>query len=186
MLTQRAILIAAGVTLAIPMPAAAQTPDDVVLNIMRECARIDDPTARLACYDNNIRAAGANPRSVPGRGPVVGGGRAPNPGNVPNAGGGASAFGSESVKSPDRFDSSEVRNQGPDEINARVTAVQQREPGVYLVTVDGDAQWLFSESVGNSFRPPRAGDTVGIQRAALGSFLMVVNNQQGVRVRRVR
>ena len=182
MLTQRAILIAAGAALAIPMPAAAQVPDNVVLNIMRECARIDDPTARLACYDNNIRAAGANPRSVPGQGPVLQGGGAPNVGGG-NGGGG---FGAESIKSPDRFDSSEERGQGPDEISTRVTAAQEREPGVYLVTVDGGAQWLFSESVGPTFRAPRKGDTIEIQRASLGSFLMVINGQQGVRVRRVR
>src|SRR5690606_39592588 len=43
------------------LPASAQVPDGVVLNIMRECAKIGDPTARLACYDNNIRQAGATP-----------------------------------------------------------------------------------------------------------------------------
>ena len=50
-------------TLELPKDVA----DNIVLNIMRECARIDDPTARLACYDNNIRAAGGNPNSVPGQ-----------------------------------------------------------------------------------------------------------------------
>jgi hypothetical protein len=180
--TQRAILIAAGAaSMAIPMPAAAQVPDNVVLNIMRECSKIDDPTARLACYDNNIRSAGGNPRNVPGQGPVVRGGGAPGV-----SGNGAGGFGADSIKSPDRFESSEARGQGPDEISTRVSAVQEREPGVYLVTIDGGAQWLFSESVGRSFRAPRKGDTVEIQRASLGSFLMVINGQQGVRVRRVR
>jgi hypothetical protein len=180
--TQRAILIAAGAALAASsMPAAAQVPDNVVLNIMRECAKIDDPTARLACYDNNIRAAGANPRNVPGQGPGVRGGNAPGAG-----GNGPGGFGADSIKSPDRFESSEARGLGPDEISTRVAAVQEREPGIYLVTIDGGAQWLFAESVGRTFRAPRKGDTVEIQRASLGSFLMVINDQQGVRVRRVR
>ncbi len=183
MLTQRAILIAAGAAFAAsPMPAAAQMPDNVVLNIMRECAKVDDPSARLACYDNNIRSAGGNPRNVPGQSPVVRGGNAPNGSD----GNGPGGFGAESIKSPDRFDSSEARGQGPDEVSAHVTAAQEREPGIYLVTIDGDAQWLFAESVSRTFRAPRKGDTVEIQHASLGSFLMVVNGQQGVRVRRVR
>ena len=185
--TQRAILIAAGLiaagaaSMAVSMPAAAQVPDNVVLNIMRECAKIDDPTARLACYDNNIRAAGGNPRNVPGEGAAVRGGNAPSA-----ARSGPDGFGADSVKNPDRFDSYEERGQGPDEISTRVTAAQEREPGVYLVSIDGGAQWLFAESVGRTFRAPRKGDTVEIQRASLGSFLMVINGQQGVRVRRVR
>ena len=182
--TQRAVVFLAGAALAaVSAPAAAQVPDNVVLNIMRECAKIDDPTARLACYDNNIRSAGGSPRSVPGQGAVVRGGGAPISGG---AAGGPEGFGAESVRTPDRFDSYEERGRGPDEISTRVTAVQQREPGVYLVTIEGGAQWLFNESVPNAFRPPRQGSTVEIQRAALGSFLMVIDGQQGVRVRRVR
>lgn len=181
---QGAILWLAGAAMGVvgAMPAAAQVPDNVVLNIMRECARIDDPTARLACYDNNIRAAGGNPRSVPGQGPVVRGGAAPGAGASSGPGG----FGGESVKTDERFDSYEQRGLGPDAITARVTAAVQREPGIYLVTIDGDAQWLFSESVSRTFRPPTRGASVEIQRGALGSFLMVIDGQQAVRVRRVR
>ena len=75
---------------------------------------------------------------------------------------------------------------GRHQITARVTAAAQREPGIYLVTIDGDAQWLFSESVSRTFRPPVRGSSVEIQRGALGSFLMVIDGQQAVRVRRVR
>jgi hypothetical protein len=181
---QRAIVIVAGAALtAFATPAAAQVPDNVVLNVMRECAKIDDPTARLACYDNNIRSAGGNPRSVPGQGGVVRGGGAPISGNP---GGGPEGFGADSIRTEERFQSYEERGLGPDEISARITAVSQREPGVYLVTIDGDAQWLFAESMGISFQPPRRGDTVRIERGALGSFLMHVDDQEPVRVRRVR
>lgn len=177
----RVFLIGSAAALAIAAPSGAQTPDNVIINILRECAKIADPTARLTCYDNNMGASGTTARSVPGQGPTVNGG--PTPAIASN---GASGFGADSIKSPDRFESAEARGQGPDEIRAVVTAAQQREPGVYLVTIDGGAQWLFSDAVSRSFRPPRKGDTVEIQRASLGSFLMVVNNQQGVRVRRVR
>lgn len=181
---QRAIVIVAGAALtAIATPAAAQVPDATVITIMRECAKIDDPTARLACYDNNIRSAGGNPRSVPGQGGMVRGGGAPISG-ASNSG--PEGFGSESVRTPERFESYEERGRGPDEITAGIEAVQERQPGVYLVTIEGGAQWLFSESVDRSFRVPRRGDRIQIERGSLGSFLMRIDGQQPVRVRRVR
>ena len=63
---------------------------------------------------------------------------------------------------------------------------RQREPGIYLVTIEDGAQWLFSEPVPRNFRPPRKGALVEIKRASLGSFLMVVDGQSAVRVRRVK
>ncbi len=81
----RAILLLTGAALAASAtPALAQVPDSIVLNIMRECAKIDDPTARLACYDNNIRGAGGNPHSIPGQmARPNGGGAVVNP-NTPS------------------------------------------------------------------------------------------------------
>ena len=75
-IAQRASIMAiAAATLALPaIPASAQGDRTAVLNILVECAKIDDPTARLACYDNNIRAAGGNPSSIPGQMAVPGGG----------------------------------------------------------------------------------------------------------------
>lgn len=166
-------------------PAAAQMADGAVLNIMRECAKIDDPTARLACYDNNVGAGGFDGRatSVPGAGGVVSGSGAPN---RSAAGGGAQGFGSEGIKSADRFQSYEQRGLGPDAISARVASVRERQPGVYLVALEGGAEWLFTDSVPFSYRPPQKGDTVDISRASLGSFLMRFNNQTSVRVRRIK
>ena len=158
-------------------PVAAQVNDAIVINIMRECAKIADPTARLACYDNNIRTAGASPRSVPGAMPTPSGSGAPV---APNAPGG---FGADDIRTPERFDP--ARN-GASEISARVSAVREREPGVYLVTLENGAQWLFAESTNRAFAPPRQGGTVEIQRGALGGYLMVVGRQQGVRVTRIK
>ena len=186
-----AMILAGGAILAMGSAAVAQQagriPDATILNIMRECAKIDDPTARLACYDNNIRAGGFDGRapSVPGQGPAVSGNRAPNT-SMGGGGSGASGFGAEDVKSPKRFESYSQRGQGPDSITARITSVVQRQPGIYLITLDGGAQWLFTDSVPFSFRVPRNGDSVDISHAALGSYLMRFDNQQSVRVRRVK
>lgn len=180
-LAYRVPLLLAGAAVALSAaPAAAQVNDQIVLNIMRECAKIDDPTARLACYDNNIRSAGGSPRSIPGQMAAPGGGGAV----VQQQPGG---FGSDDLisRSPDRFDTDRP-GRGPSEVNARVAQVREREPGVYLVTLDSGAQWLFSESTSRTYRPPRRGQTIEIQRGALGSYLMVVDRQQGVPVTRIR
>ncbi|MBS1239933.1 MAG: hypothetical protein H6R45_639 [Proteobacteria bacterium] len=175
-----AILGSAAAALAsFAAPAEAQVSDGAVLGIMRECAKIEDPTSRLACYDNNVRAGGATGQqpSVPGGGGRVQGGSAPI---------GPQGFGSSSIKDPDRFQSGESRGLGPDEIRARILDVREREPGIWLVTIEGGAQWIFSEAVPRSFRTPRKGALVEIQKASLGSFLMIVDGQAGVRVRRTK
>lgn len=173
------ILTAACLPLAaLASPVAAQVDDNVVLSIMRQCARIDDASARLACYDNNIRVGNTDVArsSVPG---VM-----PRPqGSVAAPNNGATGFGREDVRGPERF---ETPAGEAEKITARVRTVAQQNQGVYLITLEDGAQWQFSETVDFAYRPPRAGTTVEIDRAALGSFLMVYDNQRSVRVRRIR
>ncbi len=172
------ILAASAATLLWAGPATAQVDDGIVLNIMRECAKIDDPTARLACYDNNIRSAGGTPRtSTPGRMP------APQGGNAPVAGGGVSGFGAEDVRTPERFQRAPGAVQ---EIQARISAVREREPGTYQLTLEDGAQWRFAQSVSRTYRVPRVGDVIEIERGALGSFLMRFDSQGPVPVTRIR
>ncbi|MGB3796489.1 MAG: hypothetical protein WA957_09335 [Alteraurantiacibacter sp.] len=173
-------MTAAGLSLALlSIPASAQVDDAIVLNILRNCAQIDDATARLACYDNNIRAAGGQPRAaVPGQMDAPQGGR-----GAPVSTTGPSGFGRESMRSPDRFDTPAGEIE---ELRARVSSVSERQRGVYLITLEDGAQWLFSESVPFSYRPPKSGDRVEIDRAALGSFLMTFDSQRSVRVERIR
>ena len=176
------ILAAGAATLVLPgIPAMAQVDDGIVVNIMRECAKIDDPTARLACYDNNIRAAGASPRAaVPGRmqAPQSSAG-APVASNTPQG------FGAESVRAPQRVEAPSSSGQ-VDEISATIASIAQRGPGIYAFTIEGGAQWQFAEGVSLSYRVPRVGSTVEIDRGALGGYLMRFDRQEPVPVRRVR
>jgi hypothetical protein len=187
MLAQRATIWAAGAaSLLLATPAWAQMDQNTAVSILRECARIDDASARLACYDNNIRNVGGAPRvSVPGQMPVVQGGVAPLPqgGSAPVAANSPRGFGAEDVRTAERYAAPTGQLQ---EINARITAVRPREPGIYAFTLEDGAEWLFAESVSSGYRVPRAGSEVEIERGALGSFLMRFDDQTPVPVRRVR
>lgn len=131
------ILLAATVSAAAALPVAAQVEDGIVLNIMRECARIDDATSRLACYDNNIRAAGGQVRaSVPGRMErPTGGGAAPA---------GAAGFGGEDVRTAR---SAGGRESGGDALSSQVARVDPPEPGIYVLTLADGARWQLTDGV---------------------------------------
>jgi len=160
-------------------PAFAQADQRTSINILVECSKIDDPTARLACYDNNITQA-AN--SVPGIVPVpprgVGAGAA-----VPQ-GRGPQGFGAESLRvQQERFNPVPTSAR---EIHPTVASIREREPGVYLVELTDGAQWLFSESVSKAFVLPKPGDEVEIERGAMNGYLMRIDEQRAVGVRRIR
>ena len=171
------ILAAAAASLFAAVPAAAQVDQTAAVNVLVECAKIDDPTARLACYDNNIsRVGGAARATVPGQVRAQGRG-------APIETTGPQGFGFEDIRTPQRF---EPRAGQLEEISSRITAVSPREPGIYLVTLEDGAQWVFAEGIDSGARPPRRGDTVEIERASLGSFLMQIGQARPIPVRRVR
>ena len=180
------VFVLAGLALGVTAlsPAAAQVEDGIVLNILRECSRINDPTARLACYDNNIRAAGGQARaSVPGRMDRPSGGGGAVVSSPAQGASSAAGLGSEDLRPSGQAASP---SGGPDNLTARVTRVDPREPGVYLLTLADGTQWQFAESVDQGYTVPRDGSSVNIERGALGGYLMRFDQQMGVRVRRVR
>lgn len=191
---QRAFSLAAGAALALaiaPATAVAQE-SGATLSILIECAKIDEPSARLACYDNNMRTASGIARStVPGSVAVSGGGAAvgATAGSAAGFGGAnvqrnreATGFGSEAVRAPERVQAA----SGAQSITATIASARMREPGMYLLTLADESQWLFTETVRNDYTVPRKGEKVVIERGALGSYLARVEGQEPVRVRRVR
>ena len=172
-----AILAAGATALFAAVPASAQVDASAAVNVLVECAKIDDPTARLACYDNNItRVGGAVRSTVPGQVRAQGRG-------APIETTGPAGFGFESVRTPQRFN---PRVGQLEQITSKITAVSSREPGIYLVTLENGAQWVFAEGIDSGARPPQRGDNVEIERGALGSFLMQIDRAQPIPVRRVR
>ena len=180
MLAHRATILMAGTAslLLVGAPAAAQIDQATAVNILRECARIDDATARLACYDNNIRNVGGTARAVvPGQMQAPQGGAAPVAANNPRG------FGAEDVRTPERYAAPSGQLQ---QIDGRIAGIRPREPGIYAFTLDDGAEWLFAEGVSSGYRMPQAGSVVEIERGGLGSFLMRFDDQKPVPVRRVR
>ena len=185
-----ALAAAGALALCVATPALGQMSDEAIVRSMQECARIDDPSARLQCYDGNFRSSSVidqrpSVANVPATPPVQ---APPIASQTPVIGSSdePQGFGAESVKSEDRFKSPAETGKGVDEIRTRILAVSRREPGKYMVTVEDGAVWVFTDAVARTFRPPRQNALVEIKRASLGSFLMVVDGQAAVRVRRLK
>jgi len=202
-----AMVIAAGaaVLASASAPAAAQTDPRVVLDTLVECSKIEEVMARVACYDTNIRpAVGTTAVTAPQQNAVPRQNAAPQPrpapapaapvatASAPTAPAATAsvppaatreAVAAESARSPQR---PAARSDERARTSHTVTAVAERGPGAYMLTLEDGTQWEFAEDKGLSYLAPRRGSTVEIERGSLGSYRMRFDAQQPVRVRRVR
>jgi hypothetical protein len=152
------------------------------------CVRIEDLSARLACYD---RAAGraptssaaapvAPPASLPPPAPAPAPRAAvapPAPAPVPAPTPAmprdpVAAFGAE--KAPDQLTAAKTKVEDTEvrQIEARVTAVRLRPAGEQVLTLDNGQVWAQTEK--KDFPRFEVGDVVVIKRAMLGSFLLTL------------
>ena len=142
------------------------------------CRAITDSAARLACFDTAVAALQAAQERrdvvVVDRQQVREGRRRlfglalPR---IPIFGGG---------DDDDDNDQDAVRS-----LESTITAVTQAGYGQYQVTLADNSVWVQTDN--NTLAvPPRSGHPVVINRGALGSYMMRVRNQPGIRVRRVR
>lgn len=186
MIVRNACIAALAGLVASLCPAAALgqgTTEDarVTLAILRECARIADIPARVACYDRNVGVDvalaespappvgfGANQLPVPAK-PARD--AAPQP---------SRQFGANQLPAPPR-----PADQRVDRISAAVTAATQRAPGIWLLTLADGTQWQLVDAAPASYEPPRKGSEIEIAAASLGSYILRYRGQTGLRVRRV-
>ena len=158
------LLATAALMLLAPSAVQAQVEER-----MRECRRLADEGARIACYD-------AIPLDAPEQRPAVE--QAPAARAAPRA---PAGFGASQLPAPPSAASSE-----PERISARVARAVERQPGIWLVTLEDGTEWQFVDGAPSSYDPPRPGSTVEISRASLGSYLLRYAGQRAVRARRVR
>jgi hypothetical protein len=170
---------------------------------LARCAGITAPEARLACYDSlaqrlGIRAPVAvtapTEPAAPGAGsphsPALARANAPAsaPANAPtSAATPASPSASASWEAdPQNFGltSKQLRGapQGPKAIQARIATVSADRIGHAYVVLDNGQTWTMTDADGRL----AAGDPISINRAALGSYLMVTASNHSYRVRRIQ
>ena len=125
------------------------------------CGSLLEDAARLACYDQRFSTRAA-PLPVPP--PLV-------------------AFG---LTDEQERIAAAVDNPTPeiDHSSVRVATLEKRSTGEMLVTLENGQVWGQSELYRRA--RVRAGDTVIIRRAALGSFLLVTEDGIGTRVKRLK
>lgn len=160
----------------LPTVAAAQSNDDAparpeLFEALVRCRAIADDAARLECFD----AAAANLQQAQERRDLVVVDRQQVRENrrrlfglpLPNLGG---VFGGD--------DEDEI-----DSIESTVASASQIDMGRWVVRLEDGSTWVQTDNEIIAGRP-RPGQPVRVNRAAMGTYMMRVNNQPGVRVRR--
>ena len=160
---------------ALAAPAAAQEGGGGnAVDAITACRDVADSAARLACFDKAVAtlAAARDKKEVfvLDRAEVQKTRRSLFGFTLPRIklfGGGDDDDNAEDIK----------------EINGSVAGVSAVAGDRWTVTLDDDTRWITTESA-RGF-PPRAGETVRIRRAALGSYDASFNKRRTIKVRRI-
>jgi hypothetical protein len=146
----------------------AQEPSQVTIDAER-CREITSPDERLACFEKQVEEAQRRqPASPPANVPSAGGVQQPVPtvdvAGLPPTGG--------STDKP-----------GQTEWVGTITELRQREPGQYIITLDGGSVW---QQRGAERYPLRVGQRVRIEESRLGIRLQADGVNGFIHVGRVR
>ena len=161
-----AVLGVAGAAASAPKPAPTNAP---VVQAVVDCRKIDDPTQRLACYDAAVAAMTNAQQS----GDLVTLDRKQRQSVRKQA------FGF-TLPSLAMFDTGE---KGSDQIEDTVDSASQGPGGKWVFHLQDGAVWRQIDDEWLS-RKPHPGSKVLIRRAMMGSYMMIVDGQPGVRVHR--
>lgn len=170
---KKGALVAAALAMAAGAAQAADTPRAAILQEVVNCRAIADTAARLACYD----AAAARLDEAEAKGDLVVLDRA----QTQQARREAFGF---SIPSFDLFNRGE-RPEKLDRASFKVVRAWDNNAGQWSFELDSGAVWRQTDQERLS-RRPKAGSTVEIRSAALGSYLMNVDGQTAIRVKRDR
>jgi hypothetical protein len=179
----RVALLFAGLFLALaPASLTAQgrepPPRAEAFEALVRCRAITDGAARLQCFDTaaaNLEAAAARREVVVVDRAQVREGRRRLFGlslpRIPIFGGG---------DDEDEADADRITT-----VEGVVASASQNGMGQWVVVLQDGAVWSQADNYSLAMSP-RPGHRVVINRAAMGSFIMRVNNQPGIRARRIR
>ena len=163
------LLVAASSSAAPRKPKDA--PPSPIVDALSACRAVAEKEARLACYDQ----AAARFAEAVGKGEVI----VMDQQEVKQTR--RSLFGFQLPRLPlFRGDS------GPDqdELTAKIAAAGALGYDKYRMRLEGGAVWETTEP-SSSIAPPRSGQNVVIKRGPLGSYMIRINGQRGLRAKRV-
>lgn len=152
---------------ALGSSAASAQDGRTLAGSVRQCRTIPETAARVACYDG-IDVGTPTTTAAPAAAIAPPAQR-------------AGSFGSDQLSHPP-----EARGTPAERIEAGISSVAEREPGILLFTLADNTQWLSVDTVSQSYGRPRRGATVEIIAASMDSYLMRYGSQRSIRVRRVR
>jgi len=161
------LLSGTGVTLA---NAADRTTDALLA-----CSNEADDAQRLRCFDAvvaNLRKAPA-PQAATAAAAAAPASAPPPGASAPTA---EQRFGARGDISPDK-------HEQIDELSGTVTALGTKPHGELVITLDNGQVW--AEKAGSKIKL-KTGDTVKIERGALGSYTLIAPNGRSTKVARIR
>ncbi len=141
------------------------------LQILIDCRKITDPTQRLACYDQ--AAAGLDQAEAKGDVVVVSREEARKVRHQ------AFGFSMPSITLFERGEKPEVVNSA----DGLIASVRKTIGGKWEIKLQDGATWIQVDLTEIPI-DPKPGQTVKINRATMGSYMMTVANQRAVRVHR--
>ena len=146
----------------------AQEPDQVTIDASR-CREIESPDERLACFEKQVDEARSREPTSPAPAAIPpAGAQQPVPtvdiAGLPQQGGAAA-------------------KPGQTEWVGTITALRQREPDQYIITLDGGSVW---QQRGADRYPLRVGQRVRIEESRMGTRLQADGVNGYIHVGRVR
>jgi hypothetical protein len=172
----------AAVTASLAGPAVAQeidrrkalTAPPAIYTDLVACKDIAEPTARLACYDEKVTAL----QTAQSTNQVVIADRE----QVREARRGLFGLTLPRIK---LFDGNGDEGDQIEAIDGIIQSARTTPNGKWLFRLEDGAVWQQIGAPRSTARDPKAGDSITIKRAALGSFLAKVNDGRGFKVKRV-
>ena len=161
---------------ALSVPAIAKDPPkrSPLVDALSACRAIADPTGRLACYD---RQAGAL-LDATSKGDVA----VVDKAEVRKVR--KSLFGFGVPKLP-FFSGDDTADAASETLESTIKSASGIGFGKFRMTIaEGNAVWETTEAYG-TMREPRAGDKIVIKRGPLGSYLLRIGSNRGVKGKRV-
>ncbi len=173
---------ATAVTVGLSAPAVAQeldrrkalTAPPAIYTELVACKDIGEPAARLACYDEKVTAL----QTAMSTNQVVIADRE----QVREARRGLFGLTLPRIK---LFGGDGDEGDQIEQIEGIIQSARTIRTGKWLIRLEDGGVWQQTEPPRSTMRRPKSGDSITIERAALGSFLAKVNDGRGFKVKRI-